>query len=156
LPQRIAGAPAPDDRPTILLFGPSAARKELLPAVRREASLAGLGIVPCEAADEAAAYVARRPDLLVCVIVWPDDRIAELVGFIEDLRRRQTNPLLEIIVRSAVPLPETQTARLRSLRVTRHRRPPPLDSDEFGDVLASAVRHAFEKRALRTSATPTR
>lgn len=133
----------------MLLFGQSAVRRELLPAIRREAGLAGLGIVPCEAADEAAAHAECRPDLLVCVIAWPDERVAELVGFIEDLRRRQANPLLEIIVHSAVPLPETQAARLRSLRVTRHRRPPPLDSEAFGDVLATAVRHAFEKRALR-------
>jgi hypothetical protein len=81
------------------------------------------------------------------VLVWPDDKAAQLVGFIEDLRRRQANPLLEIILCSAASLPETLTSRLRNLRVTRHRSAP-LECTAFGDVLATAVRHALEKRVL--------
>ena len=141
------GVAVTDDRPILLLFGESAARREILPAVRREAGLAGLGIMPCEEADEAANCVASRRDLLLSVIVWPDTQAAKLIEFIEHLRRSQANPLLEIVVLTAAPLAETLAARLRTARVTRHRRRPPHD-DEFGDVLATAVRHALETRAL--------
>lgn len=136
-----------DDRPTVLLFGESAARREILPAVRREAGLAGLGILPCEEADEAANCIASRCDVVLSVIAWPDAQAAQLIGFVERLRRNQANPLQEIVVLIAAPLADTSTARLRTARVTRYRRRPP-HADEFGDVLATAVRHALEKRAL--------
>lgn len=137
-----------DDDVGILLFGEAAARREMLPAVRSEAKRRALGIVPCAEPDEVVGIVASRTELLLCVIAWPDDQTPKLTDFIEELRRRQANPLLEIIVSTGMPFSEMVAARLRALRVTPHRRRETAEADNFPDILATAVRHAFEKRSL--------
>lgn len=147
-----AAVPTPaDDDTGILLFGASAARRDMLPTVRDEAKRRALGIVPCEDAADALGLVASRKALLLCVIAWPEDDAARLAAFIENLRRRQANPLLEIVVSSAGPFSDMELARLRALRVTVHRRRHTDETDPcFADVLAAAARHALETRALHS------
>lgn len=149
VPGSIVPLPATADDVGILLYGAAAARRELLPAVRDEAKRRTLGIVPCAEPDEVVGIVATRKNLLLCIIAWPDDQEApKLTAFIEELRRRQANPLLEIIVSTAMPFSDTVATRLRSLRVTPHRRRETAAAGDFADILATAVRHAFEKRSL--------
>lgn len=140
------------DDDAILLFGESASRREMLPVVRNEAKRRALSIVPCMDTAEAITLVTRSKALLLCIIAWHEESAETLPGFIEDMRRRQANPLLEIVVTSTAPLSDMLAARLRALRVTLHRRRYAGEADDsLADVLATAIRHAFEKRVLRSA-----